>query len=513
MKNKFAATKSFLSFPDFLSLLAGFMATVAMPPYQVYGWVILPSLTLFIYALSVSNKPAKSAFLFSVAHQATLLQWLFFLIPEASISYRWMIPMAGSLVVAYVSLFYLLFGLSYRIIRNRFGGTVALLSMPVLWVGMELLRSVGEMGFPWCLTGASSLTFPQIFPMVSVTGELGLGFLIFTTALFIVSLFKKNRTVISFCGITVSLLLIITVFVANRQPPIHGTDSIRISAVQANVSLKDKWDPEKVDASIEPYTLLTAEAVADSAERIVWAETAVPAFLRYDREKLKWIKSLADSNDVFLYAGFPDASRNNDGDMDRFNGSGMFTPEGSILARYSKHHLLPFGERMPFQSLIPWLGKMDFGQAEWTPGNKPEGIAIPGTDAVVSGLICFESIFSSLVGMTEKSGTNILVNITNDGWFGKRAGPVQHAELARLRSVEYGIPLVRCANNGMSYICDNKGIIIEELPLYVQGVITADVFPADRKSYFATHGYKPLLIVLIGWIFASAVLAFRRKNA
>ncbi len=488
------------------------MATVAMPPYQVYGWVILPSLALFIYALSVSKKPAKSAFLFGVAHQASLLQWLFFLIPEASISYRWMIPMAGSLVVAYVSLFYLLFGLSYRVIRNRIGGTIALLSMPVLWVGMEFWRSIGEMGFPWCLSGASALTFSPLFPIVSVAGELGLSFLLLTTALFIVSLFKKNRIVIAFSGFTVFLLFILTVLVSDRQAPIQGADSIRISAVQANVSLKDKWDPERVGASIEPYTLLTAEAVADSAELIVWAETAVPAFLRYDREKLKWVKSLADSNDVFLYAGFPDASRNIDGDMDRFNGSGMFAPDGKILARYSKHHLLPFGERMPFQSLIPWLGKMDFGQAEWIPGNKPEGIAVPGTDVVVSGLICFESIFSSLVGMTEKSGTNILVNITNDGWFGKRAGPIQHAELARLRSVEYGMPLVRCANNGMSYICDNKGIIVEELPLYVQGVITADVFPASRKSYFATHEYKPLLIVVVIWISASMVLAFRRRN-
>lgn len=512
MKNTFAKTKSFISFPDFLSLLAGFAATVAMPPYQVYGWVMLPSLALLIYALSVSKKPARSAFLFSVAHQATLLQWLFFLIPEASISYRWMIPMAGSLVVVYVSLFYLLFGVSYRIIRNRLGGTIALLSMPVLWVGMELLRSIGEMGFPWCLTGASALTFPLLFPIVSVAGELGLGFLLFTTALFIVSLLKRNRTVATFSGSTVFLLFIMTVLVSGRLAPIQGTDSIRISAVQANVSLKDKWDPEKVAASIDPYTALTAEAVAESAELIVWAETAVPAFLRYDREKLKWVKSLADSNDVFLYAGFPDASRNVDGEMDRFNGSGMFTPDGNILARYSKHHLLPFGERMPFQSLLPWLGKMDFGQAEWTPGSKPEGIAIPGTDVVVSGLICFESIFSSLVGITEKSGTNILINITNDGWFGKRAGPVQHAELARLRSVEYGLPLVRCANNGVSYICDNKGVIIEEIPLYVKGVITTDVFPAVRKSYFAEHRYKPLSIVIAIWTSVVLVLALRRRN-
>jgi len=428
MKNKFATIKSIISFPDFLSLLAGFMATVAMPPYQVYGWVILPSLALFIYALSVSKKPAKSAFLFGVAHQASLLKWLFFLIPEASISYRWMIPMAGSLVVVYVSMFYLLFGFSYRFIRDQLGGTVALYSMPVLWVGMELLRSIGEMGFPWCLTGASALTFPPIFSMVSVAGELGLGFLLFTTALFVVSIFKKIRTVIAFSGFTVFLLFIATVLVSGRQSPIQETESIRISAVQANVSLKDKWDPEKVDASIEPYTLLTEEAAVDSAELIVWAETAVPAFLRYDREKLDWIKSLSDINDVFLYTGFPDAARNIDGDMDRFNGSGLFTPDGMILARYSKYHLLPFGERMPFQSLIPWLGKMDFGQAEWTPGNIPEGIAVPGTNAVISGLICFESIFSSLVGMTEKSGTNILVNITNDGWFGKRAGPVGKAK-------------------------------------------------------------------------------------
>ena len=176
MKNRFAQNRMSDLLPDALGLLSGIMVTLAMPPYLGFGWIIIPSLVVLICAMHKSSKPARTAFLFSIAHQATLLQWLFFLIPEATITYRWMIPMAGSLVVVYVSLFYLLFGKVYGMIRSRAGQTVSLLSMPVLWVGMELLRSVGEMGFPWCLTGASALTFQPIMKLVSVAGELGLSF-------------------------------------------------------------------------------------------------------------------------------------------------------------------------------------------------------------------------------------------------------------------------------------------------------------------------------------------------
>ena len=110
-------------------------------------------------------------------------------------------------------------------------------------------------------------------------------------------------------------------------------------------------------------------------------------------------------------------------------------PEGRLCDRYAKHHLLPFGERMPFQGVMPWLGKIDLGQAEWKPGALPapmDALLDDGRVLRLGALICYESIFPSLASQAVRSGADVLVNITNDGWFGHTAGPVQHAEMARV---------------------------------------------------------------------------------
>jgi len=188
----------------------------------------------------------------------------------------------------------------------------------------------------------------------------------------------------------------------------------------------------------------------------VWAETAIPAYLLQDRRLLAWVRAVADTNDVFLYTGYPEATLGPDNRQERTNGSGLFAPDGQLIGRYAKHHLLPFGERMPFSALVPAISRVDFGQAEWTPGALPTPMVLttPGGEYRLAGLICFESIFPGLSRVAVRRGAELLVNITNDGWFGVTAGPRQHAELARLRAAECGVPLVRCANNGISFVTD-----------------------------------------------------------
>ncbi len=515
-----------------IALGAGVLATLAMPPLQGTGWVVVPALALLFGTLSRAPSPARAAWWFGVAHQGTLLHWLFLLGPDATISSRWLIPAAAIAAILYAATFYLLFGWLAGLVRRRVGGTGLLLLAPPLWTAMEALRTVGELGFPWCLSGAAWLQTP-LYPLAATAGELGLGAVTALTAAALAAVVLASVVPAALTAARplrlrgASLALPIAAAAAwlalglgARGLPTDGrAPALRVAAVQADVSLHDKWFDATAATSTVPYTELTAEAARDGADLVVWAETAIPAYLLQDRRLLAWVRAVADSNDVFLYTGYPDVTLGADNRQERFNGSGLFAPDGQLTDRYAKHHLLPFGERMPFQRWLPWLGTLDFGQAEWTPGRSPQPMTV-APDSLralrIAGLICYESIFPSLARRAALDGAQALVNITNDGWFGKTAGPVQHAEMARLRAAETGLPVVRCANNGVSFITDGRGAVRARAGLGGRAVVAADVAPADAVTPFVRHGHAPLAAVLCLWTLGALVvpaLARRRRPA
>lgn len=298
---------------------------------------------------------------------------------------------------------------------------------------------------------------------------------------------------------------------AGVTPAVDSLDTIEVAAVQADVALAVKWVDGKIDSTRIPYTDLTRQAADSGAEFVVWAETAVPAYLRYDKDLLEWARQLVRDSGVWLYTGFPDADRDPDGKLRTYNSSGLFSPEGQILDRYAKHHLLPIGESMPFTSLFPFLAKVNVGQAEWTPGDPPQPMTVTTERGKFrfSGLVCFESIFSHLARQSVRRGSQCLVVITNDGWFGKSAGPRQHTWLARMRAVECGVPVIRCANNGISFICDADGRLLSWLDLGRRGVAHANLTPGDGRTMYVAYGAWPLFGYLFIWSLAVVVIRWR----
>jgi len=297
--------------------------------------------------------------------------------------------------------------------------------------------------------------------------------------------------------------------------PDEGGAPVKVAAVQADVALADKWDKDKLAATVDPYTRLTQEAAAGGAQLVVWAETAIPAYVRYDRELMDWVRDLAREQEIFIFTGFPDAQREADGTVSKFNSSGLFNRQGTLVDRYAKYHLLPIGEAMPFTRYLPFLAKIDVGQAEWAPGAPPQVIRLPEDLGLFpfSGLICFESILGRLARESVRQGSGCLIVLTNDGWFGKTAGPVQHAALARMRAAECGVPLIRCANNGISLITDERGRVLDSLPLGHAGVVAADLKPGTGGTLFVRFGNTPLVLFLLGWTLLVLMLPRERSHA
>lgn len=500
------------------AVCAGVMATVAMPPFSGTGWLVIPALTMLFAVLRHAERPALLGWLFGVAHQLTLLHWLFQLGPEAPIASRVLVPVMAGAAILYCSLYYLLFGwLAGRAARLGVG----LLAAPLLWTLVEMLRTAGELGFPWCLSGMAWLQTP-LYPLAAVGGEQALGAASAFLAAALVAAFEQGvardgRPAATALALGLAALAMWG-WLGSSGRGSEGDPQrlpVRTAVIQADVALSDKWAKGRLDSTTVPYTALTEAAVDAGAEFVVWAETSVPAYLLYERRLLDWARGLADSNDVHLFVGFPDANAAPDGGRRKTNASGLFGPDGYLLDRYHKHHLLPFGERVPFQSVLPALGELDFGQAEWHAGDRPHPISVPvapNQGLSFGALICFESIFGSLGRHAVAEGADVLVNITNDGWFGRTAGPVQHAAMARMRAAECGVPVVRCANNGISYVTDPRGRVMQRLELGERGLIVTDLMPGAGDTPYVRGGAVPLAIALGVWTLVVAAMLMRRRR-
>ncbi len=495
--------------------VAGLMATTAMPPFHHTGVLIIPALALLFLAVLQSERPARTAWVFGLVHQLTLLHWLFMLGDAAPIASRTLVPLSAAGAIVYVSLYVLAWGRLVGWVRDKLGSGFALVLIPVLWTGMEWLRGVGELGFPWCQSGAAVLTTPWTF-LAAAGGELGLGASIALIATALVAWVWRSQWSRALAwALTGAVLLMALLMVLGVSSSRENDGPVfRVAAIQADVALSDKWVPAKRDSTLIPYTKFSRMAAADGADLLVWAETSIPAYLRYDRKLSSWVKGLADSLNVHMFVGHPEVLPGADGQHLRYNGSSLFDTAGVRIDGYRKHHLLPFGEVMPFQKLFPFLGQLDLGQAEWDLGQAPSPMAVvvAGDTLSFAALICYESCFAGLSRNAVLAGANALVNITNDGWFGHTAGPVQHGEMARLRAAECGVPLIRCANNGVSFITDDRGNKTVELGLGQRGVVVDDVVLSRRSTAFVRYGSQPVWIGLMVWsIIGLVVVRWKQK--
>ncbi|MDX2474658.1 MAG: apolipoprotein N-acyltransferase [Candidatus Krumholzibacteria bacterium] len=517
-----------------VALLSGLVITAGLPPYSGTGALVPLAMALLFWALLGTDKPARTAWFFGLTHQASTLYWLFLLDPSKSIPSPALVPIQALVAIGYVSLFYLLLGWVHGRLRSRLGTARSLLMLPVLWVAMEALRSRGELGFAWCLSGSSVIGGP-LLSLARASGEIGVGAgLAFVAALGAALLVRRrgaSEQVVDARAVTmlaagtaaVWIFLFLGAQAEPASPASHAqlADSlgyqgkaVPVAAIQADVALADKWNKARLDATKIPYRELSAQAGREGAELIVWAETSVPAYVRYDADLLAWLRETVIESGAWLLAGFPDADRSPEGEVRTYNSSGLFDPRGAQRDRYAKHHLLPIGESMPFQSWLPFLAGVNVGQAEWTPGPPPEpmNIGLKNGGFRISGLICFESAFGQLARDSVRRGSQCLVVITNDGWFGKSAGPRQHAWLARLRAVECGVPVIRCANNGISFIADAEGNILDSLDLGQRGVVRAEIVPGQGRTLFVKLGAWPLLVWSVLWLLMAAVAPVERRK-
>ncbi len=387
-----------------------------------------------------------------------------------------------------------LFAVPAALAMRRWGDW-GVLAVPFFWSSIEYLRSLGEVAFPWNILPLSQADFLAPIQMVSITGVWGLSFWISGVNALLYLAVRRNR-VLFIAVFLWSALPFITGYIILSRPP-ASLSKMKVTIVQGNVDPVEKWT-RGLSYSLNLYRNLTLGAAEEDCDFVLWPETAAPAHLRSQLRARRTLRTLADDIACPIVTGALDSRMDDEGIYRRYNSLFMAHPDGS-LESYNKIHLVPFGERVPFQSLFPSLGKLNFGQAEFTPGDDYHLFQVG--EARFGGLICFESVMPGLSRRYAQEGADFLVNVTNDGWYGKTVEPYQHALLTRFRAVENRRSLLRAANTGISYVIDGQGRFLGRTGLQEREVLQLE-FPLYKGETF----YKKYGDIFIYPVIALAIL-------
>ncbi|MFN3823135.1 MAG: apolipoprotein N-acyltransferase [Pseudorhodobacter sp.] len=486
------------AFPGLRPALVAFGLGAAMALGQApFGlWpVTLVALAGLVAQLAGSMTPGRAAWtgLFAGAgHFALALSWIvepFLIAPEI---HGWMAPFAVVLISFGLGLFWAAAWAGARWVGGSAART-ALALLPALTLA-ELARGYVLTGFPWAMPGHVWVDTP-VAQLAALAGAGGLTALAVAVAVLPVAL--RARPVVA--GLAVLALLGPAWLwgqhrLARDLPPATGAV---VRLVQPNAEQSLKWDPDRARDFFQRLLDLSAETPEGEGPRpdlIVWPETSVPYLLDTEGALLPAIAGAGQGAQMAIGIQRAEAGRG-------WNSLALIGPEGDLRAVYDKHHLVPFGEYMPFGDLLwDWFGIGAFASqlgAGYSAGEGPVLLDLGAGLGRALPLICYEAVFPQDLNAAPQ-GADWILQITNDAWFGTRTGPWQHLAQARLRAIEQGKPLLRSANTGVSAVIDARGQIVVQLDLGEAGFLDAPLPPAlAGRTFYSRTGDLPLELLLL----------------
>jgi apolipoprotein N-acyltransferase len=472
-----------------LTFWAFVLALAYLPlPLGFLAWIALVRPLAIISSLD-GKTAFKAAYFFALLSNIFQLYWVAVVTPP------------GMVAAVFILALYPAFILYLFVKIYRWKKVLGLIALPFLWVGMEYFRSLSQYAFPWTDLSYSQgyyLTFIQI---VSVIGCYGLSFALILMNLFIwQAMAKVNRleTRVS-CGIAfLFITILIYLYGWVVFPPYIEPGNFRVSLLQGNVDLNTKWSPGTREYNFALYDSLAQEASRDSADLIVWPETAAPCYPRLEPKYRQILSNTVANSRAYNLIGAMDNQIIDEKERS-YNAAFQFAPDGTMGISYNKVKLVPFSEHAPYEDYMPFLTR-DFlakyltlirnHDVEWWSDFYPGDSAVVfHTDkGAYSVLICFESAFPEYVRECVHKGAEFMVNITNDTWFGRSSGPFQHMRIAVFRAVENRIWLARCANSGISALIDPYGRETARAGLYVRKVVSGRLALSEEESDFTKIG-------------------------
>ena len=397
-------------------------------------------------------------------------------------------------------------------------GLPIMLLGPLLWVALEWVRSFFFIGFPWVSLGYSQYNFLNLIQFVEFTGMYGLSALVVFGNIVLFSVLSRQGP--GRGRLLLVLLLLITGLWGwggwrrEQLAALPKTHTLRVGVAQGNIAQDKKWDADYQETTLARYEQLTRRVAEQTVDLIVWPEASIPFFFQSDVTYRGRLPDLVQETKTPLLFGSPAFLRNGT-DITLFNRAYLMSPETTILGQYDKIILTPFGEYIPFQSsILFFLDKWVEGIGDFAPGTTPTVFSLPFGEFGV--LICYEGVFPDLARRFVQNGATLLVNMTNDAWFGETSAPYQHLAMEAMRAVENRVPLVRAANTGISAIVGIDGQVQAQTALSETAFLAEEIAWPQVTSVYTQCGdwfakfSAVSVLVMLGYLYIKA--SFRRNG-
>jgi len=475
-----------------LSLLSGILLILIFPDFDLEFLAWFALIPLFY---SIEGKGLYRSFILGFLTGIVSFLGILYWIIVAVHTYG-NVPLIPSgfillLLVVYLSLFIGAFTCLTRLIQIR-SGLQTLLFTPFLWVTLEYLRSFLLTGFPWANLGHSQYLNLPFIQMADITGVYGLSFVILlvNATLFYVYHQWSTKT-FPFREFVITILILLGFLVygyvkigeVNRQ--ISQNPPLKIGLVQGNIDQSVKWDESFQKETLKIYEKLSFKVAEEKPDLILWPETATPFFFQDAKEYQPFVLDIPKKTNAFLLFGTP-SYKPRKGKVDHYNSAYLVSPSGELIGKYDKIHLVPFGEYIPMQDLLFFIGSLGEGIGDFKSGKEIYNFSLPQGKFGV--LICFEIIFPDLCRRFVKGGANFLVTITNDAWFGRTSAPYQHFSVATFRAVENRVFIARAANTGITGLTDPKGKIVNRGGIFTEEAMNGTIRLLKNKSFYTLYG-------------------------
>ncbi|MBK1664670.1 apolipoprotein N-acyltransferase [Rhodospirillum rubrum] len=482
-----------------VAVLLGLLASAALPPLYALPLLLIaiPGLIWRMDATTSWKGAFALGWFFGFGHFLGMIHWVGAALLVDAVRFGWMVPFAVGGLAALLGLFpALALALARPLWRPGWG---RVLVMAGAWVFGEWIRTWGLSGFPWAPIGMVWMPFEAMVQGAAWVGVLGLSLL--TMVVFgLPALIAEGedddkpmarRRLLAGLGLPLGL---VGALLAAGTARLAGQDTaqaplLRVRLVQPAIPQTMKWDRDRMAANLRLYIDMSRAPGLEDVDAVIWGETAVPYALDLIPE-IRAALAEATPRAGALITGAPRRTPA-DEPLQIWNSLFVLDDQGRVSATYDKAHLVPFGEYVPFSDILP-LAKITPGAVDFSPGPGLRTLRV-GALPAFSPLICYEVIFPGAVvakeGGTEGERPRWLLNLTNDGWYGRSTGPYQHFQIARLRAVEEGLALVRVANTGISGVFSPFGQTVGAIALGEDAILDVDVpQPLAAPPLFARLG-------------------------
>jgi apolipoprotein N-acyltransferase len=485
-----------------LPVLLGLAATLGFAPFN--GYFLIPFVLAGLLAL-VADQPARRAalraWLFGFAHFGSGVYWVFISIARYGGGPVWVAFPLVVVLAAYLALYPAAVGFALGRLRYAHRAVWALVAFPSAWTLAELVRGWVMSGFPWLSIGYAAIDSP-LRGLAPLTGVFGLGTVIATLsgALWLAASTAGRERWMACAAMAATVALALLV-----PPPLSWTTtagkSESVALVQGNIPQNIKWDPEIRQLTLDRYRDMTEPLWG--TRLIIWPEVALPTLRSEVEDYLIELQQTAVEKGSTLLLGV--ITRDGDRSAPVYN---SVVEIGADTGAYYKRHLVPFGEYFPVPGFLLDVGKllgMRYSNFSFGPPDQ-ELLQVGGIKLGIS--ICFEDAFGDEL-RRELPEAGLLVNMTNDAWFDVSTGPSQHLQIARMRALEMGRPLLRVANTGVSGVIDADGVLQEEIGARKTGSVSTIVQPRSGLTPYARYGDRPVWWIALFLLSLSAFFALK----